>query len=188
MKRIILAMAVMLVSVAASAQRYSGRIETGYQFATGHDAFDQYILNTTHGVSFAGDRLFAGVGIGVGFSQRYRYEHRTLPVYADFRYTLNRFFVKPYADIRIGYCHIWETEVWLGGGSGTTKGGVYVSPSIGIAIPLISRFSLLVGAGYAYSGRTVERTPPVGVPYPTYNYSKNTYDIGGWFVTAGIQF
>ena len=30
--------------------------------------------------------------------------------------------------------------------------------------------------------------PHVGVLYPTSNYSKNTYDICGWFVTAGIQF
>lgn len=185
MKRVIFAMAVMLVAVAASAQKYSGRIETGYQFATGHDAFDQYILNTTHGVSFAGDRLFAGVGIGVGFSQDYPFKYHTLPVYADLRYTIKRFAVRPFADFRIGYSHLWH-ETMDGGPSVKEKGGVYVAPSVGVEIPLISRFSLLISAGYAYSSRTVELMPGIGAP--NYPYSKNTYDIGGWFITAGIQF
>ena len=185
MRRIILVMAVMLVALAASAQRYSGRLETGYQFATGRDAFDQYILNTTHGVNFLDDRLFAGVGIGIGFSRHYRYDMCTLPVYADFRYSFNRFGVKPFFDVRIGYSHIWETEGVMGGEK--EKGGIYVAPSIGIAIPVIRRFSLLVSAGYAYSRRSVESSPSIGVPYPI-PYSKRTSDIGGWFVTAGIQF
>ena len=185
MKRIIFAMAVMLVAVAASAQKYSGRIETGYQFATGHDAFDQYILHTTHGVSFLGDRLFAGVGIGVGFSRHSDIKHHTLPVYADFRYTMKQFAVRPFADFRIGYSHIWR-EIQDGGPGVKEKGGIYVAPSIGVEIPLINRFSLLISAGYAYSGRTIEFKPGIGAP--NYPYSKNTYDIGGWFVTAGIQF
>lgn len=187
MKRLILIMAVMLVAVAASAQRYSGRIETGYQFATGHDAFDQYILNTTHGVSFAGDRLFAGIGIGIGFSQNDDYNYRTLPVYADIRYSLNCFFLKPFAEFKIGYSHKWGDTNLVGCSDEIKdKGGLYIAPSLGISIPLISRFSLLVSTGYAYSTRTVYYGPHF--LNPNRPYTKSRYDMGGWFVTAGIQF
>ena len=183
MKRVFFAMAVMLVAVTASAQKYSGRIETGYQFATGHDAFDQYILNTTHGVSFAGDRLFAGVGIGVGFSRNYPFKYHTLPVYADLRYTVKRFAVRPFADFRIGYSHLWHED--LCGGGYVESGGFYVSPSLGVSIPLIDRFSLLISVGYAYSARNLRGVDSADTGHIPKDL---TLDIGGWFVTAGIQF
>ena len=106
---------------------YLGNVAVGGTIGLDYDFGARTTLFTSHGYSF-GNGAFVGMGTGVimDFAGQ-----RTIPLFADFKYSFLNKTVSPFIDYKMGISLYDMTYTSL-----------YVSPSIGFDI---GRFSLSVG-------------------------------------------
>jgi hypothetical protein len=187
MKRITLFSATMIVSLIVACfpcmsyarnAHYKGFADVGYSTCNGNYGFKQVFVNTTHGVSMLSDRLFVGAGVGIGSSIDSNIEDvYTLPIYAASRYTLNKYEVKPFVDLKIGYAGMWNEDT---DGGGDLNGGFYLAPSLGISTTE-GKIGLNIAAGYSVvRAKYEENLEPL--------FITDKFNAGGLFLTLGISF
>ena len=185
MKKLLPILIILILAFDSKSQTaiYRGNVEIGYQIGTGSGMkIDQLMVSTTHGAVFGNGRWFAGAGIGFGCSTNYTPRLYTFPVYGAFRYMVTSVRLRPYIEMKLGYsvCGI-SGSIY---GSGSYKGGVCTSPSVGITVPLNSALALDFGVGYAYQ-RVSYESPFTGSGYPIV---KSHFNGGGWFLKAALAF
>ena len=99
-KSFIIIILLFITSVSFAQVNYRGFVDTGYTFGVGEYGFNQWNINTIHGVEVFHSSLFLGGGIGVGIStENDRIKTYSIPVFADVRYTVSGLKFKPYLDI-----------------------------------------------------------------------------------------
>jgi hypothetical protein len=157
MKRhVLITFVVFLVSTfQAEAQvRFSGRIETGYQYFQhrtiiyepepgsvwkGYNLKEkQNGMNVTavNGLTFIDGRLFTGIGLGyLNFEGI-----EGVSIYGDFEYLPLKYKLSPLVNLKLGYNHIWNQYE---GGTGT----MHTEFGIGLNYKLKEKFGLYVKAG-----------------------------------------
>lgn len=145
MRKIIALLSLLLMFgsyISAQSPRYKAFVNTGYAFSNGERTFDQWMINTAHGVEICPDHLFIGGGVGFGVStESSNPTSYSLPVFADVRYSIGEWKVRPFIDIKAGYGFLWNDEYNL-------YGGFYFHPNTGICIPLSYRNDLSLGIAY----------------------------------------
>ena len=71
MKKIFISIIVSLItSISVAQSSYRGFVNTAYSFGSGEYGFNQWHINTVHGVVLFHNRLFIGGGIGLVFQQK----------------------------------------------------------------------------------------------------------------------
>lgn len=145
---------VLISNSSFSQVRYSGKIETGflkyryqivqYDMDPGSDWKGYYLnkeqdgidLNLINGVTFFGNRFFAGVGLGYqnfeGISG--------ITVFGDIEYLPLKSRLTPIVNVKIGYDHIWNQYE---GGTGTALGEF----TAGICYKLTERINIFLKSG-----------------------------------------
>lgn len=170
-----------ITSLSVAQSSYRGFVNTGYSFGSGEYGFNQWHVNTVHGVDLFQNSLFIGGGIGFGIStESDRYKTYSLPVFADVRYTLCNLKVNPYIDMKIGYSELFDEEK---DGGGDNSGGLYISPSVGVSLPLARKTSIHVGIGYTYNQAKFGYID-------TFTLERNSkrFNAGGFTLSVGVSF
>ncbi len=183
-KSFILIILLFITSVSFAQINYRGSVNTGYTFGVGEYGFNQWNINTIHGVEVLHSSLFLGGGIGVGIStESDRLKTYSIPVFADVRYTVSSLKFKPYLDMKIGYSELIDEEH---DGGGYNSGGLYLSPSIGVSLPLAGKTFIHIGLGYTYNKAIYEFSY---IPGTGKNGSENkTFNAGGLTLSVGVSF
>ena len=186
MKKIIaLTVALCVASVAMSRNYYRGFVNTGYSFGHGDHGFSQWQVNTVHGIKFLANRLFVGGGIGLGIStDSDKIRTYSMPVFADVRYTgSGLIIIKPYIDVKVGHSELIDTAH---DGGGDNDGGFYLSPSVGVSLPIMGVVSVNIGLGYTYNRAKHEYSPVPGTGETKHVEEK--FNAGGITLNIGVSF
>lgn len=145
MKKFIISAILLLVCLSSSAQSafrerhgaYKGFLDVGLasSFADGENSVT-FSLRTSHGIQI-NPFIFAGAGVGVGVATGSQYDEATVmaPIFAHTRYNFSRSTISPYLDVKGGYS------------VGDFNGG-YFQPSLGVSLPVTSRFAIDFGLSY----------------------------------------
>lgn len=149
MKKILLFLAVVMVSVAASAQEqdkgYRGFADLGYGIGVGDYEFGRFSIETSHGYQF-NHYIFLGAGLAFQFSEDYatpdmdipldtRKKMMDIPVFANFRANFLKKKFSPFIDFKIGY--------YVNNG-----GAEYINLSGGLRIATSARQAVNISIGY----------------------------------------
>lgn len=185
MKKISISIIVSLItSISVAQSSYRGFVNTAYSFGSGEYGFNQWHINTVHGVVLFHNRLFIGGGIGLGIStESDRLKTYSLPVFADVRYTLSNLKVKPYIDMKIGYSELFDEEH---DGGGDNSGGLYIFPSAGVSLPVARKTSIHVGVGYTYNRAKYEFSYIPGTG--SLGRDSKRFNAGGLTLSVGFSF
>jgi hypothetical protein len=90
---------------------------------------------------------------------------------------LNKYCVKPFADLKIGYANMWDDDA---DGGGNTTGGFYFAPSVGITTTA-GKIGFNIAIGYSVICAKYEKDlEPILIT--------DKYNAGGLFLTVGISF
>lgn len=183
-KSLFLLIILCITSVSSAQSNYRGFINSGYSFGVGEYGFDQWNINTVHGVEFLHNSLFIGGGVGFGVStENHRLKTYSIPVFADVRYTVGNLKVKPYIDMKAGYSELIDEEH---DGGGYNSGGFYFSSSIGVSLPVVRKTSVHIGLGYTYNRAIYEFSY---IPGDGKTGSENkTFNAGGITLSVGVSF
>ncbi|MGN0232794.1 MAG: hypothetical protein ACI4B5_00025 [Bacteroidaceae bacterium] len=144
MKKFIISAILSLVCLSSSAQsefreRYGahkGFLDVGLAsaFADGENTVS-FSLRTSHGIQI-NPFIFAGAGIGVGVTTGSLYDTSVMaPIFAHMRCNFTRSTISPYFDLKGGYS------------VGDFNGG-YLQPSLGVSLPVTSKFAIDFGLAY----------------------------------------
>lgn len=183
-KLFILILVSFITTISVAQSRYRGFVNTGYSFGSGEYGFSQWHINTVHGVDLFHNNLFIGGGIGLGISTESDILRTySLPVFADVRYTLCNLKVRPYIDMKIGYSELFDEEH---DGGGDNSGSLYISPSVGVSLPVTKKTSIHVGIGYTYNQAKYEFSYIPGTGSMGRNNTR--FNAGGLTLSVGVSF
>lgn len=158
-----------------------GFFEVNYSFASYEYAEGRVLANASYGVELCDNHLFTGVGAGLGFSTE-KYPIYSLPIYADVRYSFTNSNVKPFIAGKIGYAFLSSWRVIGGPGY---SGGLYASPSVGVAISAFNRSDIIVNVGYTYHSATKHWTVRDVLPFEDFS---EKFNAGGLQISLGLSF
>lgn len=185
MKKLILALTLLIGAVSLSAQNYGyrGSFDTGLT-AGSNDNMDVYTMeiNTIHGYQF-NPFIFVGGGLGlhtIVVDTNDSDAQFNLPLFANFRASFIKTKATPFVDIRTGY--------YL-----TNDNGLYGSVSAGLRLRLTEKQSIYFSLGYTLQQlKYVERHSGFYQSYygtDYYNYSIDyKEDFNGLTIRAAYEF
>lgn len=123
---------------------YRGFIDVGYLFGVGdeYSKVDRIELSTAHGYQF-NNHFFLGAGVGMHYLTLDNVF--MLPVFVNFKgYLLNNP-ISPFLDLKGGYSPILTKLE-----DDDIKGGLYISPSIGVRFIVADNIGMSVGLGFNF--------------------------------------
>lgn len=119
-----------------SEAEYRILLEGGYSLGRGNDASNDYNFTFSNGL-YLGVLPSLYLGAGTGVICYTALKKVMIPAFAHIRFNLRDEFPLPFADFRIGY-------------SFGDYAGLYISPSFGVKIRIISDCDLCVSVGYTF--------------------------------------
>jgi sRNA-binding regulator protein Hfq len=131
-------------SVTYDLNGYRGFVDVGYVFGTGDESskIDRIEFSTTHGYQI-NTNFFVGGGTGIHYMTLN--DVFLLPLFIDFKGYILSGNVSPYFDFKGGYTHILsklEDE--------DIKGGLYISPAIGVRYLISNNIGLNASLGFVF--------------------------------------
>jgi len=149
---------------------FKGYVEAGY--SVGIDYYDGgFLARAAFGFQF-NPHIFAGLGVGLSFYDYEGYyddseESMTLPIFANFRYTMLNKRISPFFDIKAGY----SPEVDDGE-------GFFASPALGCRFAIGKQFAITTSISFEYQQGTVYY----------YDYDYEYEDVTGLALKVGFEF
>lgn len=150
MKKILLMIAVAIISLTASAQNtasncYRGFADAGYTIGIGDYDMGRFEINTSHGYQI-NPFIYLGAGLGLHFMPEYetpgmsialdsRESKVDIPVFANAKLNMSKSKYAPFVDGKVG------TYV-------TNNGGLYMNISAGLRIATNERQAVNISVGY----------------------------------------
>lgn len=150
MKKILLMIAVAIISLTASAQNtasscYRGFADAGYTFGIGDYDMGRFEINTSHGYQI-NPFIYLGAGLGLHFMPEYetpdmdialdsRESKVDIPIFANAKFNMSKGKYTPFIDGKVG------TYV-------TNNGGLYMNVSAGLRIATNEKQAVNVSIGY----------------------------------------
>jgi opacity protein-like surface antigen len=85
--------------------------------------------------------------------------------------------------MKIGYSELFDEEH---DGGGDNSGGLYISPSVGVSLPVTKKTSIHVGIGYTYNQAKYEFSYIPGTGSMGRNNTR--FNAGGLTLSVGVSF
>ncbi len=185
MKKLFVLSLMVFTFLGVQAQNVKGKgfFEVNYSFLGSNERADNQLLVTaSYGVSFCDGHLFTGGGIGFGISTEEDIYPCNIPIFADIRCSFTNGNVKPFIAGKVGYGLL--SIVPLIGDCGYS-GGLFASPSIGIAISAFNHNDIIINVGYTYHSACFHWIDSSG---PIITDRSEKYNAGGFKVSLGLSF